>query len=86
MAACSTLVATPTPIPTMTEPPTRTSTPTATATPLPTDTPTPTPKPVGLTKVNLAPDNGDLDEQLAAEAKKAAALGQMPVVEFAASW
>lgn len=42
--------------------------------------------PVGFTIVRLHPDDGDLQVMLANEAQKAVALGQMPVVEFDASW
>lgn len=40
----------------------------------------------GITIVRLHKQNGDLMEQLSAEAKKAAALGQMPIAYFDASW
>lgn len=36
--------------------------------------------------VRIAPIKGPLEEQLAAEAQKAAGLGLMPVVEFDATW
>jgi thiol-disulfide isomerase/thioredoxin len=39
-----------------------------------------------FTIVRLHPGDGDLTALLASEAKKAAALGQMPVVEFDATW
>ena len=41
---------------------------------------------VAFTKIRISPGDGALADQLAAEAAKAAALGQMPVVEFDASW
>ena len=41
---------------------------------------------VGFTQVRLHPENGDLQTMLANEAQKALALGQMPVVEFDATW
>ena len=44
------------------------------------------PQPTGFTIVRLHPNNGDLPTMLAEEAKKADALGQMPVVEFDATW
>lgn len=40
----------------------------------------------GFTIVRLRPNDGDLAAMLAKEAQKAAALGQMPVVEFDATW
>jgi thiol-disulfide isomerase/thioredoxin len=42
--------------------------------------------PTGFTIVRLHPEDGDLQEMLADEAQKAFALGQMPVVEFDATW
>lgn len=65
----------------------KTSTPrptTASAASVGADTPVPASK--GFTLVRLDPGDGDLPELLAAEAQKAAALGQMPVVEFDAPW
>ena len=41
---------------------------------------------VGFTIVRLKPDDGDLATMLASESKKASALGQIPVVEFDATW
>jgi thiol-disulfide isomerase/thioredoxin len=40
----------------------------------------------GMTIVRLHPEDGDLQTLLAQEAQKASALGQMPVVEFEATW
>ena len=40
----------------------------------------------GFTIVRLKPEDGDLAAMLASESKKAQALGQMPVVEFDATW
>ncbi len=40
----------------------------------------------GFTDVRLHKSGGSLATQLAAEAQKAAALGQQPVVEFDAAW
>ncbi len=40
----------------------------------------------GFTIVRLKPQNGDLGAMLAKEAQKAITLGQMPVVEFDATW
>ncbi len=40
----------------------------------------------GFTVVRLHKRDGSLAEQLAAEAQKAAALGQQPAVEFDAQW
>ena len=42
--------------------------------------------PKGITTVRLRKQDGDLSTQLAAEASKAEALGQIPVVYFDASW
>ncbi len=42
--------------------------------------------PKGITIVRLRKQDGDLSMQLAAEASKAEALGQIPVVYFDASW
>jgi hypothetical protein len=47
---------------------------------------TPAPAKGGYTLVRLEPSDGDLPELLAAEVEKAAALGQIPVVEFDAPW
>ena len=44
------------------------------------------PQPTGFTIVRLHPRDGDLSAMLAEEAEKAAVLGQMPVVEFDATW
>lgn len=40
----------------------------------------------GITIVRLRPEGGDLQSMLAEEARKATELGQLPVVEFDASW
>ncbi len=40
----------------------------------------------GITVVRLHPNDGDLKTMLASEAQKAVGLGQMPVVEFDATW
>lgn len=40
----------------------------------------------GFTVVRLRPEDGDLADMLAEEAQKAVALGQIPVVEFDATW
>lgn len=40
----------------------------------------------GFTLVRIYPQNGSLQNQLAAEAKKAKALGQTPFVEYDATW
>jgi hypothetical protein len=42
--------------------------------------------PQGITIVRLRKQDGDLSTQLAAEASKAEAMGQIPVVYFDASW
>jgi hypothetical protein len=42
--------------------------------------------PNGITIVRLTKQGGDLSSQLSAEAQKAAALGQIPIVYFDASW
>ena len=44
------------------------------------------PQPTGFTIVRLHPKDGDLPTLLTSEAQKAAALGQLPVVEFDATW
>jgi len=44
------------------------------------------PAPTGFTIVRLHPKDGDLQTMLASEAQKAVALGQLPVVEFDATW
>ncbi|HXQ36721.1 MAG TPA: hypothetical protein VN843_22100, partial [Anaerolineales bacterium] len=41
---------------------------------------------LGFTVVRLHPEDGDLQTMLANEAQKAAAVGQMPIVEFDATW
>ncbi len=42
--------------------------------------------PLGFTVVRLHPKDGDLQTMLAGEAQKALGLGQIPVVEFDATW
>src|SRR5215207_6343209 len=42
--------------------------------------------PIGFSIVRLRPGDGDLQTMLADEAQKALALGQIPVVEFDATW
>lgn len=44
------------------------------------------PAPTGFTIVRLHPQDGDLQIMLTSEAQKATKLGQMPVVEFDATW
>ena len=44
------------------------------------------PAPTGFTIIRLHPKDGDLQNLLAEEARKATALGQMPIVEFDATW
>jgi thiol-disulfide isomerase/thioredoxin len=44
------------------------------------------PVPTRFTIIRLHPRDGDLPTMLADEAQKAATLGQMPVVEFDATW
>ena len=44
------------------------------------------PRPTGFTIVRLHPQEGDLQTLLASEVQKADALGQLPVVEFDATW
>ena len=44
------------------------------------------PQPTGFTIVRLQPNDGDLQNMLSNEAKKAVSLGQLPVVEFDATW
>lgn len=43
-------------------------------------------QPTGFTIVRLHPQDGDLPTMLLEHAQKATALGQMPVVEFDATW
>ena len=69
--ACQTLLGTPTPRPSATRPATGAAQPSARK---------------GITEGRLHTRDGDLSAQLAAEAQKAAALGQQPVVEFDAKW
>jgi thiol-disulfide isomerase/thioredoxin len=69
--------------------PTRTAPPAASATPAPTGTPTAEPTSIagpGFTVVRVYPSDGDLNEQLAAQAEKATELGQDAYVEFDATW
>lgn len=58
--------------------------------PIPTSVPEETAAPSNglsdMTIVRLHPEDGDLQSMLAAEAQKALGLGQMPVVEFDATW
>ena len=56
------------------------------ANPEPAQTITDSAAPKGITIVRLHQQGGDLFTQLAAEAQKAAALGQQPVAYFDASW
>jgi thiol:disulfide interchange protein len=59
------------------------------ALPRPTDSvasPTEAAVSTGFTTVRLHPRDGDLKALLAQEARKAVALGQLPVVEFDATW
>src|SRR5206468_782182 len=51
-----------------------------------TATPGPIIAPTGFTIVRLHPKDGNLQTMLADETQKAVALGQMPVVEFDATW
>jgi thiol-disulfide isomerase/thioredoxin len=44
------------------------------------------PVPTGFTIVRLHPNTGDLQTLLVSEAEKAVALGQLPIVEFDATW
>ena len=86
MLACKTLL--PGSAPTRREPMIAPITPeSATSTPRPTVAATvAAPVGTGYTMVRLNPDDGGLIDLLAAEVKKAEALGQMPVVEFDADW
>ncbi len=92
LLACNALfppASTPTPEPSAR--PTSSATVPATSTVPPTETPLPpsdvpaTPS-AGFSIVRLHPQDGDLKILLAQEAQKAVALGQMPVVEFDATW
>jgi len=78
MLACKTLFPEPAPKQPPISAPTRAA--------LKTSTPRPSSSQNGFTIVRLEPGNGNLPDLLAAEAQKAAALGQMPVVEFDAPW
>ena len=87
--ACKTLLPGPAPTATPLPPPTERPalTPTFVITSEPTLEPaTPTVAASGLTLVELHPDEGDLTDLLSAEVQKAAAQGQIPVVEFDADW
>ena len=55
------------------------------ASPIPPSDVPPTPS-TGITIIHLHPKDGDLQAMLAQEAQKAIALGQIPVVEFDATW
>ncbi|MGE5379152.1 MAG: thioredoxin family protein [Bacteroidota bacterium] len=56
------------------------------ATPLPSEQNLENASSDSMTIIRLHPADGDLNALLAREAKKAAGLGQMPVVEFDATW
>jgi thiol-disulfide isomerase/thioredoxin len=56
------------------------------ATPLPGEQTLETGASKSMTIIRLHPADGDLNALLAQEAKKAAGLGQVPVVEFDATW
>lgn len=91
MLACKTLLPEPAarqqPTPAPTHPAINTSAPQQTIVLTPkSEADTPAPAKKGFTLVRLEPGDGDLPELLAAEVQKAAALGQMPVVEFDAPW
>ncbi|HMB21193.1 MAG: hypothetical protein ACM33V_06820 [Chloroflexota bacterium] len=74
-----------TPIPTI-EPPTETVTSPAESSVQPTESSLPPTASTGFTITRLHPWDGSLHELLAQEARKAIALGQMPVAEFDATW
>ncbi len=83
--ACNTMLITPTPSPTATD--TAILPPVATNTVMPTLAPdTATPEPAELTMSRVWPSGGPLKNQLAVEAGKAFAAGQIPVIEFDAMW
>ncbi|MBI5935501.1 MAG: hypothetical protein HY867_17500 [Chloroflexi bacterium] len=87
--ACQTLMGTPTSLP-MAEP--TAAPPSTTPTAVPTEaeaspTPAPTSAPVsGFEQIRILSKDGALNVQLEEQARFAAALGLMPVVEFDASW
>jgi thiol-disulfide isomerase/thioredoxin len=54
--------------------------------PKPTATPESIVGPTGFSIVRLHPKDGDLQTILAGQAQKAVSLGQMPIVEFDATW
>ena len=87
--ACQTLTGTPT-SPPVAEP--TAAPPSTTPTAVPTEveaspTSTPTPAPVsGFEQIRILSKDGALNVQLEEQARFAAALGLMPVVEFDASW
>ena len=60
--------------------------PAASTAPSTAETGTPAADKSGFTIVRLEPADGKLTDLLAAEVKKAGALGQLPVVEFDADW
>ena len=86
--ACQTVMGTPT-SPPVAEP-TAAPPPSTTPTAVPTEaeaSPTPTPAPVsGFEEIRLHSKDGRLNVQLEEQARFAAVLGLMPVVEFDASW
>ncbi|MEW6404574.1 MAG: thioredoxin family protein [Chloroflexota bacterium] len=89
MLACNFLLPTPAPQPTKIPQPTEAMPPATESIPEPTRDVPPTDPGTGLigyTEIRLHPDDGDLDALLANAAAKAAALGQIPVVEFDAEW
>ncbi len=53
---------------------------------VPSSSPAPASASTAFTTVRLHPEDGDLQAMLAEEARKAVELGQMPVVEFDATW
>jgi thiol-disulfide isomerase/thioredoxin len=67
-------------------PPTDPVTPSPESAAQPTASPIPPTPSTGITIVHLHPKDGDLQAMLAQEAQKAIALGQIPVVEFDATW
>lgn len=89
MLACKALTPEPQEIPTATPAPTAEAVSGITPQPTPEAVTETSPEPsssTGFTIVRLRPEDGILADMLAEEAEKAAALGQIPVVEFDATW
>lgn len=89
MLACQALTPEPQEIPTVALEPTTDAVSEITPQPTPETVTEIVPEPTsstGFTIVRLRPEDGNLADMLAEEAQKAVALGQIPVVEFDATW